>query len=157
MARVVRRVPTAKLLLVGSGPEEQAIRQQITQLGLGQSVRFLGLRKDVARLLAQADLFLLTSISEGIPLTIIEAMCAGVPVVCTRVGGVPEVVIDGETGLTAAAGDDEGLAAAVLRLAEDPAFHQQAARRAAERACALFREDQMANRYLELYREMSHA
>src|SRR5439155_18500964 len=95
---VAGRRPDAHLLLVGEGPERAAIEAQVRERRLGDRVRLLGLRKDIPRLLQAADVFLLTSISEGIPLTLIEAMAAGLPVVSTRVGGVGEGVEDGVTG-----------------------------------------------------------
>jgi sugar transferase (PEP-CTERM/EpsH1 system associated) len=156
MARVVREKPAARLLLVGEGPEERSIRTQVEQLGLGGSVHFLGLRKDVARLLQAADLFLLSSISEGIPLTVIEAMCAGLPVVCTQVGGTAEVVIDGETGLLAPAGDDAAIAGAMLRLIGDPARRQMMGDAGRQRARQLFSETTMVEHYAGLYEEMLH-
>jgi glycosyltransferase involved in cell wall biosynthesis len=110
----------------------------------------------VARLLAAADLFLLSSVSEGIPLTVIEAMCAGLPVVCTRVGGTAEVVIDGETGLLTPAGDDAAIAGAILRLLGDPVMRQRMGNRGRERARELFSEATMANHYAALYEEMLH-
>ncbi len=156
MARVMREKPAARLLLVGEGPEERSIRTQVEQLGLGTSVLFLGLRKDVARLLQAADLFLLSSVSEGIPLTVIEAMCAGLPVVCTRVGGTAEVIIDGETGLLTAAGDDAAIAGAILRLIGDPARRQMMGDAGRQRARELFSEATMAEHYASLYEEMLH-
>src|SRR5262249_9043900 len=117
IGRVARKEPRARLVLVGEGPEGPAIRAQVEKEGVGQHVRFRGLGKDVPRLLQAADLFLLTSVSEGIPLTVIEAMAAGLPVVSTRVGGTGEVIAEGQTGLLAPAGDDGALADAVLRLA----------------------------------------
>lgn len=156
MARVVRRFPSARLLLVGEGPEREAIRAQVASLGLDDHVRLLGLRKDVPRLLAAADLFLLTSVSEGIPLTLIEAMAVGLPVVSTRVGGTGEVVIDGETGYLAPAGEDSVLAEAVERLGTQPALRREMGERGRERARGLFSEQRMADQYLELYREMLH-
>jgi glycosyltransferase involved in cell wall biosynthesis len=114
----------------------------------------LGLRKDVARLLAGADLFLLTSISEGIPLTLIEAMAAGLSVVSTRVGGVPEVVTDGETGLLAPVGDAVALGQAICKLAANPSQRTQMGRVGLQRAEALFSEQRMHSRYRQLYREM---
>ena len=105
MAHLARERPDARLLLVGEGPERPLIEDLVGRLGLGAHVRLLGQRADVSRLLATADLALLTSISEGIPLTLIEAMAAGLPIVSTRVGGVAEVVEDGRTGLLAPSGD----------------------------------------------------
>jgi sugar transferase (PEP-CTERM/EpsH1 system associated) len=156
MARVVREQPAARLLLVGEGPEERAIRDQVEQLGLVGSVQFLGLRKDVPRLLQAADLFLLSSVSEGIPLTVIEAMCAGLPVVCTRVGGTAEVVIDGETGLLAPAGDDTAIASAILRLLTEPALRERMGDAGRQRARQMFSETTMVERYADLYEEMVH-
>jgi glycosyltransferase involved in cell wall biosynthesis len=154
LARVAGRRQNARLVLVGEGPELGKIRDLIRDSGLEANVLLLGLRKDVPRLLAAADLFLLTSISEGIPLTLIEAMAAGLPVVSTRVGGVGEVVEEGVTGLLAASGDDEGLADGVLRLAADPVLRQHLGMRGRERARTHFSEDRMLADYLRLYDDL---
>jgi glycosyltransferase involved in cell wall biosynthesis len=154
LARVVREAPGACLVLVGEGPEEAVIRARVQQMGLEPSVLFLGLRKDVARLLPAADLFLLSSISEGIPLAVIEAMCAGLPVVSTQVGGTGEVVSDRHTGLLVPAGDDAALADAILRLHRDPDLRRRLGENGRLRALELFSEDQMARKYLALYEEM---
>jgi glycosyltransferase involved in cell wall biosynthesis len=153
-AEVVRVRPDACLLLVGEGPEAAKIREGIARLNLQRQVRLLGLRKDVPRLLAAADLVLLTSISEGIPLTVIEAMAAERPVVATTVGGVVEMVVDGETGLLAPAGDAPALARNILRLAEDPALARSLAKRGRARAMERFSEQQMLAAYEKLYEEM---
>jgi glycosyltransferase involved in cell wall biosynthesis len=152
--RVARHYPSVRLILVGEGPERPAIQELIRQRGLEPFVRLLGLRTDVARLLPAADLFLLTSISEGIPLTLIEAMAAGLPIVSTNVGGVPEVVEHDRTGLLAPARDDALLADLILRLAGSPALRQQMGHLGRDRAARLFSESQMHDRYLRLYQEM---
>jgi glycosyltransferase involved in cell wall biosynthesis len=152
--RVAAQRPNVRLVLAGEGPERTAIEQQIAELGLGGQVRLLGLRKDVARLLKATDLFLLTSISEGIPLTVIEAMAAGLPVLATRVGGLAELVEDGQTGFLAPARDDVTLADRLLQLAADPDLRQQFGQHGKERAQALFTESLMHARYLDLYRTM---
>jgi glycosyltransferase involved in cell wall biosynthesis len=139
---------------VGEGAEERKIHDVVQERKLDYHVRFLGLRTDVARLLSAADLFLLTSVSEGIPLTLIEAMAAGLPVVATRVGGVGEVVEDGRTGLLAPRGDDAALAERVLCLAGNPTLRQQMGQLGRERARAVFSDRQMHDRYFGLYREM---
>jgi glycosyltransferase involved in cell wall biosynthesis len=156
LERVVRHRPDAWLVLVGEGPEQAKIEEEVRRRKLGPHVRFLGLRKDVAGLLPAADIFLLTSISEGIPLTVIEAMAAGLPVVSTEVGGVAEVALDETTGLLAPAGDDAALAEKVLRLANDPTLRRRLGQQGRERARAVFAESQMHARYDELYREMLH-
>lgn len=152
MQRLSRDIPAAKLLLAGEGPERQKIQELIDRHQLAGRVRLLGLRKDVARLLRAADLFLLTSISEGIPLTVIEAMAAGLPVVSTCVGGVAEVVEDGRTGFLAAAGDDAALAERIRRLASDAPLRQCLGQSGKARASAMFSADQMHLQYLQLYR-----
>jgi glycosyltransferase involved in cell wall biosynthesis len=156
LERVVRHRPDTRLVLVGEGPEQAKIEEEVRRRGLEAHVRFLGLRKDVARLLPAADLFLLTSISEGIPLTLIEAMAAGLPVVATEVGGVGEVVVDECTGLLAPSGDDAALAARVIRLADDPALRRRLGQAGRARARAVFSEEEMHARYDQLYREMLH-
>jgi glycosyltransferase involved in cell wall biosynthesis len=152
--RVARHRPDARLVLVGEGPEEGTIRAEVRRRSLESRVVFLGLRSDVPRLLPAADVFLLTSVSEGIPVTLIEAMGAALPVVATRVGGVGEVVDDGVTGLLSPAGDDAGLAEQILRLAGRPEERKRMGRSGRERARAMFTEEQMHEGYLRLYQEM---
>jgi glycosyltransferase involved in cell wall biosynthesis len=154
LEQVVRRRPDARLLLVGEGPERGKIEDEIRQRRLEANVRLLGQRGDVARLLRAADVFLLTSISEGIPLTVIEAMAAGLPVVCTNVGGMTEVVEEGQTGLLAPSGDAAALAECVLRLAGDAGLCRQLGQRGRERASGVFSEGQMHAGYVQLYEEM---
>jgi glycosyltransferase involved in cell wall biosynthesis len=154
MARVTACRGDVRLILVGDGPEQATIQQEICRCGLGEHVRLLGLRTDVARLLAASDVFLLTSISEGIPLTVIEAMAAGLPVVSTRVGGVAEIVEEGRTGLLAPARDDGALAEALLLLAADPALRATMGQLGRERAAAVFSEARMHDGYRQLYENM---
>jgi glycosyltransferase involved in cell wall biosynthesis len=155
--RIRNKLPDFKLLLVGEGPERAKIEQEIMERQLGATVRLLGLRSDVRQLLASADMFLLTSISEGIPVTFIEAMGAGLPVVSTAVGGVEEVVVPGETGLLAPAGDDEQLANSVLQLFEEPAKAHAMGKMGSERARQLFSERQMHEGYAAVYEQLAES
>jgi glycosyltransferase involved in cell wall biosynthesis len=154
LARVIGHGIRAQLVLVGEGPEHTKIRQVAQQHNLERQVRFLGLRTDIPRLLSAADLCLLTSVSEGIPLTLIEAMAVGLPVVSTRVGGVQEVIEDGKTGLLAPRGDDAALAERVLHVVHNPSLRRQMGELGRERAQALFSDQQMHDRYFRLYCEM---
>jgi L-malate glycosyltransferase len=146
--------PHMRLFIVGDGPERATIQQEIVNHSLSDRVAMLGPRRDVPRLLAAADVFLLTSVSEGIPVTILEAMAAGVPVVATNVGGVPELLNDGVTGLLAPAGDAASLADALLRLAGDPVLRGQFAERARRHAESEFSESRMIQRYDSIFQEM---
>lgn len=108
-----------RFFLVGDGPLRAESEALAARRGLGDRVRFLGWRDDVADLLQAMDVFLLTSRFEGLPRSVLQAMAAGVPVVATAVDGTPEVVIDGETGVLVAPGDPRAAAEAVVRVAED--------------------------------------
>jgi L-malate glycosyltransferase len=154
LEEVRRRHPDARLVLVGEGPERGRIEELVARHQLAPHVRLLGLRSDVARLLSAADLFLLTSVSEGIPLAVIEAMAAGLPVVATRVGGVEEVVQDGATGLLAPSANPAALAEHVLQIAASPDLGRQLGQRGRVRAGAVFSEARMVAHYLQLYRQM---
>ena len=101
------------------GPTAPTLEAEIDRLGIGDRVRLVGERRDVPELLAGADVFVLSSASEGMPVSVLEAMAAGLPVVASRVGGVPELVVDGETGLLVEPGDPDELAAALGRLLAD--------------------------------------
>jgi glycosyltransferase involved in cell wall biosynthesis len=120
----VARVDGVTLLLVGDGPERGALERQTRELGLDGRVRFLGTqtRDGVIGLFRVADAAILTSAWENLPHTVLEALAVGTPVIATTVGGVPEVVHDGENGLLVAPGDVEAMAQAIRRVATDDAF-----------------------------------
>lgn len=114
--------PEAVSLIVGDGERAEALRALAVKLGVDASVRFLGWRADLERIYRASDAVALTSRNEGSPVALIEAMAAGRPVVSTRVGGVPDVVTDGETGLLVPMDDAAGVAAALTRVAADRAL-----------------------------------
>jgi glycosyltransferase involved in cell wall biosynthesis len=149
-ARVVRERPGAVLLMAGDGPLRPRVEAGIAERGLEGRVLMLGARDDVADLLAASDLLLFTSMSEGMPAVVIEAGMAGVPVAAFAVGGIPEVIEGGVTGLLASPGDVDGLASQALALLEDPQRHD-AMGRAASEACARFDIREIGERYLDVY------
>lgn len=151
-----RMLPNIRLLIVGEGDERSAIESEITRRGLQQHVTLTGNRTDVSDLLAASDVFLMSSISEGIPLTIIEAMAAERPVVSTAVGGIPEMIDDGKTGLLAPAGDAKTLARQLQRLHQQPSLRRQIVEAAAESARRRFSLTGMLNQYERMYREVLH-
>jgi len=118
----VAEVPAARLLIVGDGPEREPLEREAARLGLGERVRFLGAvsRDRTLALVAGATASVLSSAWENLPHAAVEALSVGVPVVSTAVGGVPEVVRDGENGLLVPPGDPAALAAAMRRLLDDP-------------------------------------
>lgn len=150
-ARIRRQVP-ATLVLVGDGPERPATEAAIARLGVGEHVRFLGKVDAVADLLRAADLFLLPSASESFGLAALEAMACGVPVVASRVGGVPEVVVDGESGALVDVGDVDALAARAVELLEPRRWKQ--AREAAVARARRFDEDTIVPQYEEFYQRV---
>ena len=158
--RTVRRLKDShikvRLLIAGNGEERPTIESLIREHDVGNEVRMLGTRNDVPRILAASDAFLLTSISEGIPLTVIEAMAARLPIVSTRVGGVAEVVMDGVTGLLANAQDDSSLANHLTRLANSRALSSRLGDAGRERAFTSFSEVTMHEAYRSLYEGMLH-
>lgn len=120
--RVLAVVPHARLLVVGDEPGTHAgeLRRTAQRLGVAAAIIWAGRRTDIPDVLAALDLFVLASIEEPLGLVVIEAMAAALPVVATAVGGVPESVVDGETGLLVRGGDPDALAAAIVSLLRDP-------------------------------------
>ena len=110
----------ARLVVIGTGPREQELRRLARELGIGDSVRFLGMRDDVPELLPGLDTFVLSSLHEGLSIALVEALAAGIPIVATRVGGIPELVIHGQYGLLVPPADPGALAGAMAWLARDP-------------------------------------
>jgi len=154
IAAALPRDPSIRLMIVGDGPERDRIARAIDGHGLNGRIAMLGMRDDVRRLLSAADAFMLTSVSEGIPVTIIEAMAAGVPVVSTAVGGVGELLANDTTGLLAPAGDASALADALIRLVSDEGLRRRLASAAQQRANAHFSETQMIEHYQRIYQEI---
>lgn len=141
----------ARLLMIGDGPERPNAVALAAELGLSGRVAFLGSFPRVEDVLAVSDLFLLPSVKESFGLAALEAMASGVPVVASRIGGIPEVVVDGETGFLCEAGDVEAMARASLHVLSDPALHARMARAARERAISEFDENRIMPLYLNAY------
>jgi glycosyltransferase involved in cell wall biosynthesis len=122
MARLDREAgkPICQLLVVGEGPAERALRSLSEQLGIASRVVFSGMRRDIPQLLSLMEIFVLPSLYEGFGIAILEAMAAGKPVVATTVGGIPEFVVSGESGLLVQPGDPVALAAAIRQLLAQP-------------------------------------
>lgn len=136
-----------RALVVGDGPQEKYVK------GI-DGVELLGERDDVPELLAHADVFVLSSLSEGMPISVLEAMAAGLPVVATAVGGVPEVVVDGETGLLVPVDDAQALAAALARLLADRALRLQMGAAGRRRAELRFDLPRFRRNHLDLYQRL---
>ena len=157
MFSIVAAEMPARLLLVGEGPELPRAEALANELGVGDRVQYLGQRADIERILPCADAFLLPSASESFGLAALEAMACGVPPIASRVGGLPEVVEDGVSGLLGDIGDEEALAARLLDLLSDSGRHRAMARAARDRAINLFGEDRGVSAYEEAYRRLLKA
>jgi len=147
----VRTERPSALVIVGDGPERAALERAARELGILDTVRFLGHRDDARAWLAACDVYANSSISEGVSLTILEAMAAGLPIVATRVGGTPEIV-DSSCGRLVPARDPSALAAALSDLAGRPALRRELGQTARLRAETRFTIERMVNEYAEVYR-----
>lgn len=144
----------AEVWLVGDGPELEATRALAVTLEMGERARFLGSRDDVPELLAQVDVFCLCSHYEGFPISVLEGMRAGLPVVASDVGGVGEAVVDGRTGLLVAHNDVASWRLALARLLDDPVARAAMSRAGGERFGAHFTLPHLLERTWAVYREV---
>lgn len=150
--RIVRmKKAKVHLVILGEGQERESLEQEAQRLGIGDSVHLLGFRTDVLAMLPQMDVFTLPSLSEGLPLALLEAMAAMRPVVVTRVGGMPELVEDGKTGLLVPPGDASALAASLLRFLENPDWAAQLGKAGRDTIASRFSHDAMVEKYQEIY------
>ncbi|RKY68545.1 MAG: glycosyl transferase [Candidatus Latescibacterota bacterium] len=150
------RFPQVRFLIVGEGKEAGKLKKLSAELDLKRWVIFTGFRKDIPRLLSIFDVFVVSSYLEGLCTSILDAMVAGVPVVATQAGGIPEVIKDGENGVLVPPRDPERLAGAVLRVLNDP----ELAHRLVETGYSRVREfsaERMANKTEEVYRSVLKA
>jgi glycosyltransferase involved in cell wall biosynthesis len=152
-AGILNNIPGALLLIVGEGGLLPTVKARIRELALERSVLTLGERQDVPAILAALDVFCLPSETEGMPMTVLEAMAAGLPVVASNVGGIPEVVEEGRTGLMVPPRAVGALAAALLALAGDPERAREMGRLGRERLLKEFSLEQAVIAYEDVYRE----
>lgn len=143
--------PRIHLIMLGEGRLHDRVTGYIESRRLGDRVHMLGKRKDVPECLAAADAFVLSSDWEGNPLAVIEAMAAGLPVISTAVGGVPELVESGRQGILVSAGDRTAFTAAMQALADNPSRRAEMAESARNRAASNFNVDRMSQGYLRFY------
>jgi glycosyltransferase involved in cell wall biosynthesis len=149
-ARIARAHPNARFLIVGDGPFRAPWERLAGTLGIADRVTFAGQRYDVPDLLAAMDLFVMPSLFEGGPITVLEAMAMGKPVVSTRVGVVPEVMDDGETGLIVPPADADALTEAVQALLQDAGMRARLGGAARAEAVRRFSIDAMVDSYLDV-------
>jgi N-acetyl-alpha-D-glucosaminyl L-malate synthase BshA len=151
--RVRRQIP-AKLLLVGEGPERIFVQQLVKELKLSNDVRFLGEQDYLEELLRCADLFLLPSEQESFGLVALEAHAGGVPVIATRTGGLPEVVVEGETGFLVPVGEIEEMTQKALQLLKNKDLHDSFQKNARRLANEKFDLDSIIPQYERFYEEV---
>ncbi|MES2900224.1 MAG: TIGR03088 family PEP-CTERM/XrtA system glycosyltransferase [Pseudomonadota bacterium] len=140
-----------RLVIVGDGPLREKLAAKVADAALGSAVSLAGSRSDVAEQMRRFSVFALPSIAEGTPVTLLEAMACGLPVVASAVGGIPDLVQDGVTGTLVPAGDPQALAEALGRYAGDPALCARHATAARARIETHYSVDAMLQAYLDLY------
>lgn len=155
LAETVKQIPEAVLLLAGDGEKRGELEALTESLGIARHARFLGVRRDVPDLMAAADVFVLSSLSEGVSVTLLEAMGCEVPIAATAVGGNGEVVAHGETGLLSPRGDPRELSENLVRLLRDADLRQRMGAAGRRRLLELFAEERMHRRYAEIYAAMA--
>jgi glycosyltransferase involved in cell wall biosynthesis len=151
------QVPEALFVLAGEGSERGRLEAQARESGIEDRIIFLGYREDIADLLASCDLFVLPSLFEGFPLSILEAMAAGKPVITTAIDGNDEAIVNGETGLLVAPGDPPALAEAIKALLTNPALARSLATAARARVQRDFSAETMVRQVTQIYDELTNS
>jgi glycosyltransferase involved in cell wall biosynthesis len=155
MAQLVSRtIPEARFLLVGDGPLRATMEKKTREMALEGRVTLTGFRDDVPELLRTMDIVVLTSLWEGLPLTLLEAMAAARPIVATRVQGTADVVVDGHTGILVAPEDPAQLAAAVVELVGNPERRERLGEKGRERVAREFSIDRMVTATVDVYKSV---
>jgi len=150
-AQIKKTLPDTHLIVIGTGDLFDSLQQKKRFLNLDGSVHFLGSRDDIPELLQVIDVFVLSSLWEGLPLVLLEAMAAGVPVVATKVGGIPEVVEDGEEGLLVPPGDPRSLRLAMTKLLTDSVLARRLAENAFRKVNSQYSVGTMVQKHEALY------
>lgn len=153
---VVRVFPDAFFVIAGDGSLKPALARLISQLQLDAHVRLLGERTDMPAVYASLDLFVLASIDEGMPMTVLEALAAGRPVIATRVGAVGKLILPARTGLLVEARDVPALRDAILLCLRNPSFARELGSNGEQHVRQSFSAEAMARNYMEIYRQAVH-
>jgi glycosyltransferase involved in cell wall biosynthesis len=153
-AQVITEIPNIRLVFLGDGVLRGELSGQVKTLGLEKQVLFLGMRSDVPEIISCSDLFVLPSINEGFGVVLLEAMAMKCPIVATNVGGVPEVVLDGETGILVPPGDPVQLAGGIIRLLKDTSLALKMAECGYQRLKVCFDIRETVSKTEHLYKEL---
>jgi glycosyltransferase involved in cell wall biosynthesis len=154
--QVLDVVKDLKFLVIGDGPLRKPLEEKSEELGIKKHVIFLGQRKDIPELLMAMDIFVLPSIKEGLPIALLEAMAAKRPVIATRVGAIPKVIENKDTGILVEPKDIKGLRDAIMNLINDPERMNLLAQEGFNKVCTDFSSDEMGKHYLKLYKEITN-
>lgn len=154
-ALVVRKVPDTRFVIAGEGELRPALERQIKEHRLEKHVLLAGFRPDVLALHKAFDIFVMSSITEGLGTSLLDAMAAGKPIVATTTGGIPEVVVDGVTGFLVAPRDDAAMAAAIVQLLKDPGLRQRMGQAGLARARERFSAERMLKDTLKVYQRVA--
>jgi glycosyltransferase involved in cell wall biosynthesis len=152
--QIRQELPQARILVVGDGPRRGMLESLARELGVDETVRFVGTQSDIPRVLALTDVVALTSHMEANPVSLLEAMASQKPVIATRVGSVPETVLDGQTGYLVAPGDEKQLAQRLIELLRTPKLASAMGRAGREQVLARWTEEHMTRGYEDLLSEI---
>jgi glycosyltransferase involved in cell wall biosynthesis len=152
--QVCARHNHVRVVIIGEGPLRAQLAQTIEDLGIQKQVQLLGARSEIPELLNTLDMFVLPSLSEGLPMSILEAMACGLPVVATRVGGIPEVVLDGQTGILVSSQDVPQLARALETLVQQKNLRENLGSQGRQRVVEHFSRRRMVQEYQTLYESL---
>jgi glycosyltransferase involved in cell wall biosynthesis len=154
---VVQQVPDARFIIAGEGELRPALERQIKEYHLEKHVLLAGFRPDVLSVHQAFDIFVMSSVTEGLGTSLLDAMAAGKPVIATRAGGIPEVVADGQTGVLVDPRDHHAMAEAIVRLLKDETLRRQMGDAGRSRARALFSAERMVQNTLNVYQRVAMA
>jgi glycosyltransferase involved in cell wall biosynthesis len=154
---IIARHPDSRVLIVGDGELRADLETQAKRLGVDHTIVFAGERDDIPQLLKISDLFVLPSLSEGLPISLLEAMATGLPLVATRVGGIPELIEEGKNGYLVPSSDTHALGQAILSFLDDPEKMHQAGLAGRELLEKQFSQTAMVQKTEELYLDLIHA
>jgi glycosyltransferase involved in cell wall biosynthesis len=151
---VLKVIPNAKLLVIGDGELKEELIKTCIYLSISQNVIFTGFRKDVNRIIEEIDLLVLSSLGEGFGLVCLEAMAMGKPIVASNVMAIPEIVVNGETGILTSPKNSHSLAEGIMKLLRDPDLARKMGEKGKKRLEKQFTIEKMTRKTEELYNDM---